>query len=402
MKLLNFPLQLIRMLYWKKLYKILFQWKTKGINIFISIYLTIINGGVKMKKIIVSIITIFVITSILAFAGCVEKKLSNPAATPSSTYTPKQMVLTSTVTPTPTPTATPTPKETVNVTLKVGYKWYQDDDLSYKIGYRENWQINEQGMSQIVVNNISGWQNVVIFESPSSAFNKPPEAHIMVFVYPNETLAKWWMQDYGNVTSEGSGIKISIKNDQNLGGLEKLKEGGAVTKYGNITINGREGYEVIYDPFMTGFGSKTHLSTIRMVVFDDASNNLYYSISVYASSMSEGGQYVDLYNKYNKTFDDVINSFVFPVSNTTAISSEAAGANKSMSPNITDIKLNVSRLTDENGDVKMIIATTNISIYNPTSVALILEKLNFQEIAMYKKNGDFRILKPLPIGEPIH
>ncbi|MCX9076173.1 MAG: hypothetical protein OIN88_16230 [Candidatus Methanoperedens sp.] len=273
-----------------------------------------------MTKIIVNIITIAVIASILAFAGCVGKESTTPTATPSPTSTPKQVASTTTVTL--TPTATLTPKETVNVTLKAGYKWYQDDDLSYKIGYPENWQINDHGMSMVTVNNISGWFNGVSFSSSSWTSNRPPEATILVFVYPNETLAKWWMQDPAY-------------------DLEKSKEGGSVTKYGNITINGREGYEVIYDPF----GSKT--------------------------------------------------PFVFPISKTVTISTEAASANKSMSPKITDIKLNVSRLTDENGDVKMITATTNISIYNPTSVALILEKFNYQEIAMYKKDENFRILKPL-------
>ncbi len=330
-----------------------------------------------MNKIIVNVIIIAVITSVLVFAGCVGKETATSTATPSPTSTPKQLVSTPAVTPTPTstPTATPTPKEKVNVTLKAGYKWYQDDDLSYKIGYPENWQINNQGMSKIVVNNISGWQNGVSFGSPSLTSNKLPEANILVFIYPNETLAKWWMQDPA------------------YGDLDKLKTKGMVSKYGNITINGREGFEVIYNPF---FGRE--MFNIRMVVFDDAPNNLYYSIWVYANYISGNNQIVDLYNKYNKTFDDVINSFVFPVSKTATISTEAAGTNKSMSPKITDIKLNVSRLTDENGDVKMIMATTNISIYNPTSVALILEKLNYQEIAMYKKDENFKILKPLPLG----
>ncbi len=90
------------------------------------------------------------------------------------------------------------------------------------------------------------------------------------------------------------------------------------------------------------------------------------------------------------------NSFVLPFSKTATF--EAAGANKSISPNITDIKLKVSRLTDENGNVKMIIAKTNISIYNPNFVAFYLTKLNFQGIAMFKEDENFRILKPLPIG----
>jgi hypothetical protein len=88
-------------------------------------------------------------------------------------------------TPTAIPTATSTPKKTVNVSLKAGYKWYQDDDLSYKIGYPENWEIYDQGMSMVTVNNISAWSNCVSFFSSSWTSNKPPEANILVFTYPN-------------------------------------------------------------------------------------------------------------------------------------------------------------------------------------------------------------------------
>ena len=153
---------------------------------------------------------------------------------------------------------------------------------------------------------------------------------------------------------------------------------------------------MIYDPLMAAFGSKTPQFIIRNVVFDDAQNDLHYSIMMWASSMSESGQGVDLYNKYQNTFDSVINSFVFSAN--PKIFNEAAGANKSVVVKITDVKLNISKLIDENGNVEMIRITTNISLYNPKAEALILSKLNYRGIAVYKKDGNLRILKPLPLG----
>src|SRR3972149_3971430 len=97
-------------------------------------------GGIGINKHILSI-TIIIVVAFVFFAGCVGKE----TATPSPTSTPEQVVstppITPTPTPTPTPTAIPTPKKTVNVTLKAGYKLYQNDDLSYKIGYPEKWDI---------------------------------------------------------------------------------------------------------------------------------------------------------------------------------------------------------------------------------------------------------------------
>ncbi len=91
-----------------------------------------------MNKIIGNIIAIAVIASVLAFAGCIGKESTTPTASPSPTSISKQVVST----PTPTPIVTPSLKERVNVTLKAGYKWYQNNNLSYRIGYPENWKIN--------------------------------------------------------------------------------------------------------------------------------------------------------------------------------------------------------------------------------------------------------------------
>jgi hypothetical protein len=239
-----------------------------------------------MNKIIVNIITIAVIASVLAFAGCVGKESTAPTTTPSPTSTPKQMVSIPTITPTPSPTAIPTPIETVNVTLKAGYKWYQDTDFSYRIGYPENWTTNPPGILNVTVNNESGWTNTVGFVSPSLISLIPngpriPEATIMVTVSQNQDLVATNWSEYG--------------------GLDALKAKGIVSKYGNITINGREGFEVIYDDGMLLFGRPA--GNIRMIGFE--ANGLYYQISVMASN-PEGG----LYDKYQSTFNDAINSFV--------------------------------------------------------------------------------------------
>ena len=91
-------------------------------------------------------------------------------------------------------------------------------------------------------------------------------------------------------------------------------------------------------------------------------------------------------------------SFVIPFHKTTTIFPETDGANQAVSPHVTDIKFEVSRLADEDGVVKVIIATTNISIYNPNPVAFYLPELDCDVIAMQKKNGNLRTWKRLPVG----
>lgn len=172
--------------------------------------------------------------------------------------------------------------------LKAGYEWYQDHNFSYRIGYPENWETSGPGVANVTVNNVSGKENTISFQSPSLTYDSPHEAYMMVAIYQNPYLAKWWTDP-----------KIS---------LEQLKKDGKVSTYGNITINGREGFEVIYDGGMMLFGRRTY--NMRMIEFDDTPHNLYYQITVWAFSSSESGQIVDLYDKYNSTFNDIINSFV--------------------------------------------------------------------------------------------
>src|SRR3990172_6394293 len=90
------------------------------------------------------------------------------------------------------------------------------------------------------------------------------------------------------------------------------------------------------------------------------------------------------------------NTFVVPFQKTVTYFLETEGAKRAISPNITDIKFEISRLRDEKGVVKMIITTTNISIYNPNPVGVYAE-LDFDMIAMHKKDEQLRIWKMLGI-----
>jgi len=90
------------------------------------------------------------------------------------------------------------------------------------------------------------------------------------------------------------------------------------------------------------------------------------------------------------------NSFVVPFHKTTTIFPEIGGVNHAVSPNITDVTFEISRLTDETGGIKEIVATTNISIYNPNPVAVSMLELDCKVIAMQKKDGKFRGWRSLP------
>ncbi len=90
------------------------------------------------------------------------------------------------------------------------------------------------------------------------------------------------------------------------------------------------------------------------------------------------------------------NTFVVPFQKTVTYFIETEGAKHAISPNITDINFEISRVRDERGVVKMIITITNISIYNPNPVGVYAE-LDFDVIAMNKKDEQLRTWKILGI-----
>lgn len=73
--------------------------------------------------------------------------------------------------------------------------------------------------------------------------------------------------------------------------FENYKQQGSVSKYGEIAINGRKGYEVIMLPLP--------IAENRVVVF--TVGNLYYMVNAAATK--------ELLCKYESIFNDSINSF---------------------------------------------------------------------------------------------
>ena len=90
------------------------------------------------------------------------------------------------------------------------------------------------------------------------------------------------------------------------------------------------------------------------------------------------------------------NSFVILFHETTTIHTEIDEANQTTSPYFTDVKFKVNKLTDDKGVIKMIITSTNISIFNPNPVAFNLREFYCEITAMQKKDEKMRVLKSLP------
>ena len=212
------------------------------------------------KNLVYIISTILIIVSILIIIGCVEEETIISTGTPTITASPTSTI-TSTKTPTPIVTSTPEPRR-LNVTLKSGYKWYQNDELGYGFAYPENWEVGW------IIKKYKDQEIGIVFNSPQK-INDNPEAFIMVTV--DSELPLIW------------GGKI--------GDLEKGIESGEVFEYGNITINGRKGFKVVGTPF-----SSTKEKRVLFIV-----NDLSYMLI--ASTTDE------LYAKYENTFEDIINSF---------------------------------------------------------------------------------------------
>jgi len=211
------------------------------------------------KNIVYMISTILIIVSILISIGCVEEETIISTGTPTITAA-RTSTITSTETSTPIVTSTPEPRR-LNVTLKSGYKWYQNDEFGYGFAYPENWEV---GWVIIKYDHEIG----IVFNSPKK-INDNPEAFIMVTV--DSELPLIW--------------------GEKIGDLEKGIESGEVFEYGNITINGIKGFEVVGTPFPS-----TKEKRVLFIV-----NDLSYMLIASTS--------YELYAQYENTFDNIINSF---------------------------------------------------------------------------------------------
>lgn len=200
----------------------------------------------------------------MLFAGCTGRETTTvtPPATPATVSTPEQVVS----------NPTPAPKATLNVTLKQGYKWYQNQEFGYRIGYPENWVIEEVYQRISSPSARKGMESSIWLMPEDLDDGTPNNGAIVLMV---------------NVNSDPEQAKIWENPD-----FENYTQQGAVSKYGEITINGRKGYEVVMSPFP--------VAKNRIVVF--TVGDLYYMVNAAAQK--------ELFNKYEGTFNDSINSFI--------------------------------------------------------------------------------------------
>ncbi len=99
------------------------------------------------------------------------------------------------------------------------------------------------------------------------------------------------------------------------------------------------------------------------------------------------------------TIQDNSNSFVVPFQKTVTIAFKNTGTNQSASPFITNVTFEKSNLTDEKGNVREIITTVKISIYNPNPIAFSLDEISFDVSApVYSDDGKMKTWKSIPSG----
>jgi hypothetical protein len=245
-------------------------------------------GEINMNKdFLTMIISLTVI--IIFLTGCIEEETTVSTETPTAIESP-----TSLITPmeTLTPTAIPTLEAAwkLNVTLKSGYKWYQNDELYYGFAYPENWEILQN------FDLIEGQESVVMF-MPENLEPSPEDMgmpYITVVIYSNSSQSRWWENpDTGSMGFGTSGIKGGLS-------LENGTEKGIISHYGPVTINDRDGFEVIHDPIMFVGFSRTPVATARYIVF--TVDDLDYTIMAISKN--------ELYSTYEDIFEEVINSFI--------------------------------------------------------------------------------------------
>ena len=235
----------------------------------------------------IKIVIFLILACVIFITGCIEEEGITPSETPIPTTTPGEIVST----PTPVPTPIPTPEVwEPEVTLKQGYEWYQDNEYEYGFAYPEEWEKVSAGGEGTV-------GGIVFQKSNPEGF---PDAMVMVLVYTNSSEMLFWEDN---------------PEWNKLGGFEKAKQMGYVSEYGDITINGRKGFEAAYDPKIFMMGASVLNETLyieagishftptwsqKVVKFDVG--DLDY-VMIFSGS-------IENYNIYKNTYDDIVNSFI--------------------------------------------------------------------------------------------
>ena len=246
-------------------------------------------------KSIAYLIFLALIASIALFSGCVEEEntasMETPAADVAPTSTPEQEAV-----PTPTQNTTPeqetvlptpTPEAVELPALEPGYEWYQDDELGYKIAYPEDWKTGTGTSGTISALDIypQGYTSIYGEEESLSSY-----VSITVRVNSNQTFFRFWE----------TGVLFGLTEVPI--GLEELKEQGRIIEYKDITVNGKDGLEVVFDTIVLYSGSEglAPPSTTQYVLFTN--DDLDYIISTNSNNA--------FYDEYKDTFEYVINSFI--------------------------------------------------------------------------------------------
>ena len=199
-------------------------------------------AGKRFNLGVIGVVFVLLVVSIAFIGGCTRQ---------SSTEEPSI--------PTPTTEPVTTEPATTGVLTTQGYVY--DDKLGYGFEYPGGWE-----MQTPEVIDGEDTESVVMFTKPGT-----PTTLIVTVKLSNLTS----LEEVGG----------EIKEELNKLGMTILEER-------EIVVNGREGYEVIYQPIAA--------AKMRQVIF--IANGRAYML---VCSTAE-----PLYDEYEETFDNVINSFV--------------------------------------------------------------------------------------------
>lgn len=235
-----------------------------------------------MNKIIT---TVIIICFIINIAGCIEEKTTISTELPAITASQNSGQEQETESPTQNATVISAP-ETIwktDVTLESGYEWYQNDEFGYKIAYPKDWgtHATDQYFSTFPLE----YTSIFGTDEPLALY-----VHIRVEVNSNQTQSRFW--ETGFILDE----KIPI-------GLEELKKQERIIEYKNISVNDKDGIELVFSPLMLYWPEATLSgipTTVRYILFTN--DDLDYIIQISSSDV--------FFSKYKDTFEYIMNSFI--------------------------------------------------------------------------------------------
>lgn len=152
----------------------------------------------------------------------------------------------------------------IEVPQAEGFSRYTDDIFGFSVDYPETWEPV----------GVIGCLGGMAFKPSGEDFCK---SAILINIYSNESEAKWWIAD------------------QEM--FEAMEQTGRILKFEDVTINGREGTEVVYKSiFLPEEGDVAQINVVFEVEGD------YYVFNAFASDNYK--------SKYEKIIETSLNSFV--------------------------------------------------------------------------------------------